>query len=139
VEAKGRINTYTCERCGVTRFTVNLNAGVTPFMARICGCGGMAQSGFYRQPLPRNQQPEYAWYRPQPEEFANLDPDVQAHIFNGGLIKSLHQDAKPLEDEVTPAWSYHQWREFAERTYKTVMLPAAWNHLDCYRPAEDAQ
>lgn len=98
MEAKHKINKYTCEFCGDGIFTINRDEGTTPFMvpcmARL-GCKGMMLSGFY-QDEPR--RPGWEWIKPTPEELETYlrlhDPQkkpwlreaVVEHIQKGGLL-----------------------------------------------------
>lgn len=96
-EEADKINEYVCQKCkGVTR-TVNRDSGTTPFMIQCkvanVGCGGMAQSSFYR--VSQNKLPGWEWIRPTPEEFEawitshkaeDHRETIKEHCDNGGML-----------------------------------------------------
>lgn len=85
----GKVNEYTCEKCGYTTRTINAVDGVTPFMIRCRAavpdtCEGMAQSEFYR--CSQSERPRFEWYRPDDSEFAALSEAMRAHVEKGALL-----------------------------------------------------
>jgi len=92
-ETKGKINTYTCRRCGWRAVTRNRDTGTTPFLihcegplrcddGRWPGC----ESGFYR--VNQSLEPTHEWYRPisAGERKALKDVLVAEHVKMGGLL-----------------------------------------------------
>ena len=90
---KPRFNVWTCERCKKDTVTVEAVDGVTPFMLGCQvtkGCGGMAQSHFYRVPQDGSLTPTHEWYLPSVEELLTFSPATIQHCLQGGLmIRSL--------------------------------------------------
>lgn len=85
---KGQRNIYMCASCGHGFVSEDVDDGVTPF-ATPClhpGCGGFAQSFFYRAPQEAlaRVNPALEWYRPTAVEL--LTPAVRDHVDKGGLI-----------------------------------------------------
>jgi hypothetical protein len=80
----GRVNAYTCQRCGEVTWTVDVDDGVTPFMITCrTGCRlGDAHSAFYRVPAD-HPEPTHEWYRPDEEAGLRMD---ERHWKNGGLF-----------------------------------------------------
>ena len=87
-EQANKINGYTCKGCGQTFYTINDVDGTTPFMLRCrvanIGCGGMAQSNFYRVPLLA--KPSWEWFKPEGEAFEKLTDEEKDHVNRGGLL-----------------------------------------------------
>jgi hypothetical protein len=90
--SEGRINAYTCFKCGRKTITVDrVSGGVTPFVISCPWCeGGDAQSSFYR--VPQDLDPTHEWYSPDEAELGTLlsFPEGQDvydnHIKKGGLV-----------------------------------------------------
>lgn len=87
----GKLNKYTCEKCGGTFTTIDLNDGVTPFMTRCRAetdrferCAGMAQSHFYR--VHGEAWPEWGWYTPDAAWLERQDDGMKDHVSRGGLV-----------------------------------------------------
>lgn len=95
-ELAGKKNVYTCEGCGESIVTVNLEEGVTPFMVgcRINGCSEQLPPGraiapamkshFYR--VDQTLEPTHEWYRPRGSALSKLSATAQEHVANGGLL-----------------------------------------------------
>lgn len=86
MEAKGRINTYTCRTCGKVHVTIDAAEGVTSMLigCRGYGCKGMATSACYQ--VDQELVPAYAWYKPGKGEMKRLDQETRAHVQRGGLL-----------------------------------------------------
>lgn len=85
IDLKNRVNCYSCEECGYITKTIDVDAGVTPFMI-ICQCGGSATSSFYKDIKP-DDIPTIEWYRPTLREVLKMrkNPFLVEHILKGGL------------------------------------------------------
>jgi hypothetical protein len=82
---ENRVNCYFCKKCGHITKTVDIDAGVTPFMHECEKCGELAISSFYKDIAP-NSSPTQEWYRPTLEESLKIKSDgLLRHIFSGGL------------------------------------------------------
>lgn len=88
---KGEVNVYVCPKCKGHTVTVDLDDGVTPFMlgcranGTTSGCGGMAESSFYR-PNFNHGPPAWEWYKPDQLELSNMrDANMLRHVAMGGL------------------------------------------------------
>ena len=68
----GRVNTYTCQKCGKKFTTVDKDKGVTPFIikCRDDECDGSATSAFYMS--DQSLTPEYEFYKPNDDVSASL-------------------------------------------------------------------
>lgn len=81
---KGRINQYTCEVCGCSITTKDVDEGTTP-MFLLCrvtkGCTGRMISSMYR--VDQTLTPTHEWYKPRkmPRNLAMRD-----HVERGGLM-----------------------------------------------------
>jgi hypothetical protein len=102
---EGKLNRYTCERCGGSVVTVDREEGVTPFMIRCRsdvlaarGCGAMMQSHFYRDV---EGEPEYEWRKPSTGEYRRLSAAMRDHVDRGGLLIYALDLAPPSGDEET--------------------------------------
>lgn len=84
---QGKPNVYTCEACHGEMVTVDVDAGVTPFMLgcqATPGCSGMAQSAMYRVPPERVAEATHEWYTPATLD--GLDAATLDHVQKGGLL-----------------------------------------------------
>lgn len=84
IDLNNRVNCYVCQHCNHITKTVDVDAGVTPFLHGCEECGELASSSFYKDIAP-SKEPTEEWYRPNWEEFEKLNKAVQDHILNGGL------------------------------------------------------
>lgn len=87
VREYGNRNSWTCERCKVALWTVDVDEGVTPMIiaCRVDGCGGEAVSACYRVGGPGAAPPAtHRWVRPR--SLARLEPGDRQHVEAGGLI-----------------------------------------------------
>lgn len=91
IDLTNRVNCYSCS-CGHITKTIDIDAGVTPFMFNCEKCGGHAQSSFFKGIAP-NQKPTYEWYRPDLKQVLKLRsrPAMLDHILSGGL------DVRPIK------------------------------------------
>jgi hypothetical protein len=97
-----KMNLYGCESgCGFWLVSEDLVEGVTPFLMS-CRCGELAASAFYRVPRAVYFLPaDVEWYRPEPEELAQLSDAVQEHVAKGGLhYRVASPRAEYLRDEL---------------------------------------
>lgn len=81
---QGKKNVYTCEECGFSYVTVDIDEGTTPFMS-MCqndGCKALAKSSFYR--VPSDLVATHEWYRPA--DVSGESPMTQEHVRMGGLL-----------------------------------------------------
>lgn len=85
IDLTNRVNCYSCY-CGHITKTIDIDAGVTPFMFSCEKCGENAQSSMFRDIAPL-QQPTIEWYRPTLEEVLKMknEPWLLDHILKGGL------------------------------------------------------
>ena len=81
-----KVNCYVCEKCGHVTKTIDVDAGVTPFMHTCEKCGETAQSTFYEDIRP-NQEPTQEWFRPNLKQVLKLRTNfgLLDHILSGGL------------------------------------------------------
>jgi hypothetical protein len=111
---EGRLNVYGCTGkrefrpplgtmviiggpCGWKAITIDREPGVTPFLIKCEGCGGDAQSSFYR--VPANLDATHEWYRP--DSFEGLKPGEIEHVKKGGLLLRRIEGEHPHRD---PRW-----------------------------------
>lgn len=88
IDLSNRVNCYTCQQCGHITKTIDIHAGVTPFMYSCESCGKTAVSSFYRDIAP-SLKPTIEWYRPTLEKVLTIranNPFLFDHILSGGLI-----------------------------------------------------
>jgi hypothetical protein len=82
-------NAYTCQTCGQTVITEDMEKGVTPFMLACRatkGCSGMSQSHFYRGPTVESDKPAtFIWRKPTKAERRAASPGMRQHFDQGGL------------------------------------------------------
>jgi transcription elongation factor Elf1 len=85
IDLNNRFNCYVC-KCGHITKTVDIDAGVTPFMFSCEKCGNMATSTYYKDIAPE-QQPTIEWYRPTLKQVLKLRKNeaMLDHVLNGGL------------------------------------------------------
>ena len=99
------INTYVCQKCGRSALTVDVDAGVTPFIVScskfypedIVNCTGLAQSMLYKFDHLLEPEmcvaPDFEWYRPGPQEV--VPPEVLTHVTKRGLLLRGRTKAAP--------------------------------------------
>lgn len=83
---KGKKNIYVCDRCAGHIVSVDLDAGVTPFLIKceaVIGCPGMMQSSMYRV-FDQRMRASHEWYRPT--LVTRLEPWEAEHVRKGGLL-----------------------------------------------------
>ena len=83
----GKINIYHCQTCACDTVTIDIDAGVTPFMLdckKTEGCPGPAYYSFYTVPDPA-PKPEWEWFEPRGDELKKLHPAMLEHVKAGGL------------------------------------------------------
>lgn len=85
IDLKNRVNCYVC-KCGHVTKTIDIHAGVTPFVDTCEKCNGLANSTFYNDIKP-DQKPTREWYRPELKELLHEDynHDGLDHVLRGGL------------------------------------------------------
>ena len=80
-----KTNCYTCNNCGHITKTIDINAGVTPFMHKCENCDtGVGVSSFYHDIAPE-QKHTVEWYRPSLAETLKLKSEILIHVLDGGL------------------------------------------------------
>ena len=98
-------------------FTVNLAAGVTPFVRHFNGIEYTSQC--YRitaQPITVT----HGNYRPGPERFKTLDEFAQDHVLNGGLLceeLAVAQNRQIPNDPVEHTWESEQFQAWCLEIY----------------------
>lgn len=102
MERLGQVNKYVCRGCHINIFTINLNNGVTPFGIKCPSCSSFdCFSSMYTLNLQRVTV-THCFYRPTKLEFQGIDPSLQRHVMQGGLLFSTLDRARPLwPDEFT--------------------------------------
>jgi hypothetical protein len=94
---KGKKNQYTCEKCGKTVTTLDVDEGTTPFMI-LCeatkGCKGVMYSSFYG--CDQSQPHQLEWFAPT--SLDGYSPDMLEHIRMGGLDLRKAGETKGLLD-----------------------------------------
>lgn len=60
VDLTNRVNCYVCQTCKHVTKTIDVDAGVTPFVHRCGRCGQIAHSTFYRDIAP-HLKPVQEW------------------------------------------------------------------------------
>lgn len=85
IDLTNRVNCYRCS-CGHVTKTVDVDAGVTPFMHECEECEGMAYSTGYKDIAPW-QKPTQEWFRPDLKAVLKMrkNPDLLDHVLRGGL------------------------------------------------------
>lgn len=82
-------NAYTCQTCGKTMVTEDVDEGTTPFMVgcRVtANCSGMMQSHFYRGEIVASDKPAlFVWRKPNAKEYKKSSPAMKQHFDMGGL------------------------------------------------------
>ena len=92
------VNVYTCPDGHITK-TVDVDAGVTPFMHKCSKCNKWATSSFYKGIAP-NEEPVEEWYRPTLEETLKLANNTALldHVLKGGLLcRKIVKTEKPVQ------------------------------------------
>jgi hypothetical protein len=83
--AKGEKNSYTCQACGKSIVTIDIDDGVTPFMLACRatpGCAGIMRSGFYVS-VDQAAEPDYEWF--MPKSLKGYPREMVEHFKQGGL------------------------------------------------------
>ncbi|WP_407155192.1 hypothetical protein [Bradyrhizobium sp. STM 3557] len=83
---KGKKNIYVCEKCRGHVVTVDVDAGVTPFMIAceaVEKCSGMMKSSMYRV-FDQDIGASHEWYRPSIA--TSLSGATLDHVMKGGLL-----------------------------------------------------
>ena len=83
---KGKINRYTCDKCGGQIVTVDADNGTTPFMLQCqppWRCRGMMTSEFYR--VDQSLVATHEFYRMSDLEAKDQSPAMMQHHLMGGL------------------------------------------------------
>lgn len=86
IDLTNRLNVYTCESCGHSTVTKDVDAGVTPFWHQCEACGQGATSSFYR--VAEGLKATQEWYRPTLEDCLKIrkhSPGLLEHVLKGGL------------------------------------------------------
>lgn len=88
------VNCYVC-KCGHITKTIDIDAGVTPFIHKCEKCCGLAKSTFYRDIIPNNK-PTEEWYRPTLDQTLQIKNEgMLEHILQGGLdVRKIQEDKK---------------------------------------------
>lgn len=88
----GRENVYVCPECNGYTVTIDVDAGVTPFLLKCRAkgdgmCTGMAVSSCYpKGPRPTNMPaPAWEWYKPKGMDYQKLSSEMKRHVDKGGL------------------------------------------------------
>lgn len=84
---RGKLNRYTCQKCGDGIVTVDVDKGTTPFMLgcrATAGCEGMMQSACYRV-AESEGPPAFAWRKPTRAEYKGASAAMKQHFDMGGL------------------------------------------------------
>ena len=84
IDLTNRVNCYTCQRCKKITKTIDVDAGVTPFIHTCEHCGEMAQSSFYNDIAP-HLRPTQQWYRPTLKQCLSMRESLLSHVLQGGL------------------------------------------------------
>jgi len=97
IDLTNRVNCYVCEKCGNVTKTIDVDAGVTPYLILCESCGSdgsvphgsWAKSSFYKDIAP-DLKPTLEWYRPSLNEVLNMRSEQQLeHVLRGGLISRV--------------------------------------------------
>ena len=86
IDLTNRVNCYTCS-CGHITKTIDVDAGVTPFMNTCEKCNEIANSSFFKDIAP-NQTPTHEWYRPTLKQVLKMrakEDGLLDHVLQGGL------------------------------------------------------
>lgn len=86
VDLSNRVNCYVCQTCKLITKTIDIDAGVTPFMHTCEHCGEVAYSTFYKDIAPYIK-PTQEWYRPTLKQCLKMrnKQGLLDHILQGGL------------------------------------------------------
>lgn len=86
----GAINAYVCRDKNCLTIVQHVDKGLTPnYMAcQAPGCIGTARSMNYPPDPPQKviDAVRWEWYRPDLEEFRQLNPEIKQFVMGGGLI-----------------------------------------------------
>jgi len=85
---QGKKNVYICDDCGHGFVSMDVDAGVTPFLTSCLNCGALAKSMCYKIPQPLLGTPAVTWLRPRKEIWGKFSIGIQQHLEKGGLIRS---------------------------------------------------
>ena len=112
IDLNNRVNCYVCVDCDHVTKTIDVDAGVTPFMHGCENCGGMARSTFYNDIMPHNK-PTQEWYRPSLEEVKEMvdnQPHLLNHVLSGGLLNRVIKDNEPPQVKKGGWWlKFSNW------------------------------
>lgn len=81
---RGRINQYTCQKCGSVITTIDIDEGTTPMMlpCQVTNkCKGWMRSGFYL--VDQHLTPDHEWYKPVELPMHRAERE---HVQMGGLL-----------------------------------------------------
>lgn len=136
-QAKGHLYVPNRRPPGDPVFTINLAAGVTPFIRHFGGKEYASQC--YR--LTAAPVVTYANYRPHSTKFNTLDEWSQEHVLNGGLLCDPLDEAiahQLGQDPVEPGWEYEQFQAWCLSYYGRRLPPAPTpkGKTDGQRPQE---
>ena len=122
MEQRGQVNCYEPwgwhGGIGSEVYVINLAAGVTPFMHLFDG--REYSSLCYRLRRPVRVTVAQGHYRPRPEEFATLAPDVQEHVLNGGLLSAplaVATERQLSTDPVEADWDFERFQGWCQKVY----------------------
>jgi len=83
----GKKNIYVCDTCRGHIVTVDIDAGVTPFIVSRCrstpGCEGKMTSSLYRV-FDQTMRADFEWYRPPAAQ--QISDGERQHVRKGGLL-----------------------------------------------------
>ncbi len=96
IDLTNRVNCYTCEECGHITKTIDIDAGVTPFMftcekykeTAMCSCKNITSNSSFFNDIAPNQAPTFEWYRPTLKQVLKMrakEDGLLDHILQGGL------------------------------------------------------
>lgn len=126
MERKGAINMYEAVNfVSPPRFTINLAHGVTPFQKTFDG--KPYQSAFYRLRSGIEPIVTHAWYRPDRDEFDHLEPAMQDHVLDGGLLfdtLGLAIQKQTPKDLVSKDMPTEGFQTFCQNFYGRSLQPA---------------
>lgn len=86
IDLSNRVNCYVCTKCNLITKTIDVDAGVTPFMHTCEHCGEIAHSTFYKDIAP-HLMPTQEWYRPTLDQCFKMrnKQGLLDHVLQGGL------------------------------------------------------
>jgi len=143
MEKRGAINRYVpYHRTDRVRyqpvFTINLAHGTTPFLHFFEMPGqskdrGMVEcaSDCYKLQITGKVEVTYGHYRPKREEFDKLEPSMQDHVLNGGLLiakleVAIINQLEPEKDIGDVDIGFHRFQAFCQFQYGKMKKPEPW-------------